>query len=149
MANLFVINYFCGCDDGGSNYRPISLIATGLKLLTSIISRRLQKWSRHEGKISEYQTGFKEGVGTQEQIFGLTTLIHSQLKDNGGKLFVAFLDLRSALDCPPQHKLWSKLRHIGIGNKVLRLFQNIYAHANGKIKCYRVKVRRQYCLLLH
>lgn len=120
------------CDP--SNYRPISLISTGLKLLTSIISKRLQNWSRREGKVSEFQTGFKEGVGTQEQIFALTTLIQSSIKDKGGKLFVAYLDLKSAFDSPPHSKLWKSLANKGVGPKILKLFQNLYSSANAQVK---------------
>ncbi|OXA64322.1 Retrovirus-related Pol polyprotein from type-1 retrotransposable element R2 [Folsomia candida] len=117
-----------------SNYRPISLLSTLLKLLTSMIASRLGRWGEQFGKISEVQAGFKKGTGTMEQVFTLYTIIQSKLKDVGGKLYTAFVDLKSAFDSPPHDKLWRKMASIGMGEKTLRLVKNLYHQANGVVR---------------
>ncbi|OXA47756.1 Retrovirus-related Pol polyprotein from type-1 retrotransposable element R2 [Folsomia candida] len=106
-----------GDSNDPANFRPISLLSTTLKLLTSIIAKRLSQWGEKSKKISEYQAGFKAGTGTMEQIFILNTIIQSKLALPNGKLFAAFVDLKSAFDSPPHDKLWRKMAQIGMGRK--------------------------------
>jgi hypothetical protein len=106
-----------GDRDLPDNYRPISLICTGLKLLTSILSKRLATWIDKNNKISEYQTGFRSGTGTMEQVFTLMTIMQKKLQESGGKLYAAFFDIKSAFDSPPHHKLWQRMKHLGVGKK--------------------------------
>jgi Reverse transcriptase (RNA-dependent DNA polymerase)/Endonuclease-reverse transcriptase len=126
--------YKKGDKEQPSNYRPISLISTGLKILTSILAARLLDWSKENKKISEFQAGFKKGIGTMEQIFSLNTLIQSKLMSPGGKLFVTFVDLKCAFDSPSHAKLWEEMTKIGMGRKILNLLRNLYTNANGVIK---------------
>jgi hypothetical protein len=116
------------------NYRPISLVATILKLLTSILSKRLQEWSIKNKHISQFQAGFRKGMGTMEQVFGLLTLVQSKLKSKNGKLFAIFVDARSAFDSVSHSKLWRTLNKMGISSNVSKLFQKIYTLANGRVK---------------
>ncbi|OXA49180.1 Retrovirus-related Pol polyprotein from type-1 retrotransposable element R2 [Folsomia candida] len=117
-----------------ANFRPISLLSTTLKLLTSIIAKRLSQWGEESKKISEYQAGFKAGTGTMEQIVILNTIVQSKLALPNGKLFVAYVDLKSAFDSPPHDKLWRKMAQIGMGRKVLRFLRNLYSSAEGVVK---------------
>lgn len=126
--------YKKGDKNDPGNYRPISLVPTGLKLVTSILSSRLQQWSENEDKISEFQVGFKKGIGTQEQIFTLTTVIQSKLKERSGKLFVAYLDLKAAFDSPDHDLLWKRLKNLGMNQKILDFLMKIYSIANGTVK---------------
>lgn len=120
------------CDP--SNYRPISLVATILKLLTAMLADRLQRWASSQNLVAEYQAGFKKGIGTMEQVFGLLTLIQSRLKNKNGKLYAVFVDAKAAFDNVWHGKLWSTLYRMGLGSKTLSLLRRIYFLANGKIK---------------
>ena len=51
------------------NYRGISLLCAGYKILTTVIKNRLKKYTEHI--IVEYQAGFKSGKSTTNQIFWL------------------------------------------------------------------------------
>ncbi|OXA55524.1 RNA-directed DNA polymerase from mobile element jockey [Folsomia candida] len=117
-----------------SNYRPIALAATILKLFTSILTKRLQAWSDNNNKIAPEQAGFRKGMGTLEHVFSLLTLIQSRIRKPGGKLFAAFIDLKSAFDSPSHTKLWSVLSEQGVSPKIIRVLRNLYSKAKGQVK---------------
>ena len=51
------------------NYRPITLLSCMGKLFTSIIKDRLQKFVDKHNIINEYQTGFRPGYSTIDNMF--------------------------------------------------------------------------------
>jgi len=56
-----------------NNYRGISLLCTGYKILTTVINNRLRKYTDHI--IGEYQAGFRTGKSTTDQIFPVKNLL--------------------------------------------------------------------------
>jgi hypothetical protein len=80
------------------------------------------------------QAGFKKGMGTNEQIFTLHTIIQSKLKDPGGKLFTAFVDMKEAFSTPAHKKLWERMKELGVGKKMLQLLQQIYINADAVVR---------------
>lgn len=114
------------------NYRPISLVPTILKLLTSILSERIQTWSKEHKKLSEYQAGFRKGMGTLEHIFTLNTLIQSKLMYPNGKLFAVFVDLKQCFESVSHDHLWKALEKLQFGSKCINLFQSIYRNDKSK-----------------
>jgi len=55
------------------NYRGISLLCTGYKILTTVINNGLKKYTEH--KIGEYQAGFRTGKSTTDHIFTVKNLL--------------------------------------------------------------------------
>lgn len=94
------------------NYRPISLVNTMLKIFTSIMHIRLNRWADTYKKIPEWQASFREKRGTEDLIFVLNTLIQNQLRKKGGKLYTLFVDLKSAFPSVKHSLLWKKLSQI-------------------------------------
>ena len=86
------------------NYRPITLLSCMGKLFTSIINTRLQKFVENNNIINDYQTGFRSGFATVDNMFILHKLIQI-LQNKEKKLFCAFIDLKKRstlfgeLDC--------------------------------------------------
>ena len=59
------------------NYRPVSLLAVGYKIFSSVLLNRL-KSAGAEARISETQYGFKSGAGTRDAVFIVRRLlVHS------------------------------------------------------------------------
>jgi len=57
-----------------SNYRPISLVNTKLKLFTTLLSERLEKWCEKNNLISDYQAAYRKNYGCQDHVFVLQRL---------------------------------------------------------------------------
>jgi len=115
------------------NYRPISLVNTILKLITMLITNRLNQWCDQEGIMSDYQAAYRKGFGCEDHIFALNTAIqiHTRKKK---KMYALFVDLSMAFDSVDHNKLWSKMRDIGISSKVITFVQKIYTGAKAKVR---------------
>ncbi|OXA61812.1 LINE-1 retrotransposable element ORF2 protein [Folsomia candida] len=116
------------------NYRPIALAPTILKVFSTIISKRVHDWAVTNNKISKFQAGCKKGMGTQEHLFTLLTLIQSRLRLPKGRLYVTFVDLKSAYDSPGHADLWDVLSNAGMGSKIINVLISLYSRANGQVK---------------
>ena len=119
-----------------SNYRPISLLPTILKIFTTLITWRVQNIVDNEEKpkLSEFQAGFRRGRGCEDQIFTLQCIIQSKLRKKGGRLYACFVDFTQAFDSISHEKLWQKLQDIGLPLKLIRTVRYIYKTAAAKIR---------------
>ena len=121
-----------GADNGelgaetASNYRGISLLDTGYKILTSIIGGRLNRWIETNKIIRESQAGFRMERGTRDHIFVFNSLINNRLKKVGKKLYVAFVDFKTAFDKVDRKMMLNKLWEKGIRGKMHRTLRGIY-----------------------
>ncbi|XP_051173701.1 uncharacterized protein LOC127289664 [Leptopilina boulardi] len=62
------------------NYRGISLLDIGYKILATIMANRLKNWLEENEVISEAQAGFRMKRGAMEQVYVLNTIIGNRLK---------------------------------------------------------------------
>jgi hypothetical protein len=115
------------------NYRPISLLNTGLKLYTMMMSNRLNSWCENNSKVSDYQAAYRKGKGCEDHIFVLTAALQANVSKRR-KLYALFVDLSKAFDCIRHDKLWSKLQAIGISSKFINNIKCLYLNAKGKIR---------------
>jgi hypothetical protein len=121
-----------GCTQTTSNYRPISLLNTILKLFTSTLNARLNYWARRHLKISQFQAGFQKNKSCLDHIFVLNSMIQTQLLKNQ-KLYACFVDLSQAFDTPNHKLLWKVLLQAGVSLKFVRIFSFIYEHAFARV----------------
>ena len=75
-----------------SNYRGVSLLNAGYKLLASIITGRLKWWLEGTEILKESQAAFRIGRGTKDHIFVCNSIINNKLIRKRGKLFTAFVE---------------------------------------------------------
>lgn len=115
-----------GAEDEAANYRGISLLDVGYKILTTVMAERLRGWLETHKKLEESQNGFRAGRSTRDHIFVLNSLIGNKLKMKGGKLYVAFVDFKAAFDMVDRDLLMRKLRRIGVTGRMLKMIGNIY-----------------------
>ena len=117
------------------NYRGVSLLSLIGKCYTTILNKRLYEWLEDNNKITETQAGFRKGHSTTDQFFTLYSIIHKCLSKQGGKLYVAFIDLRKAFDSVKHDTLLNMLCSAGISNTFITAVKAIYSKV---LSCVRV-----------
>ncbi|OXA43511.1 Neuroligin-2 [Folsomia candida] len=116
------------------NYRPISLVNTGLKLYTMLMTNRLNAWCDKNDKVSQFQAAYRKGMGCEDHIFVLNSILQNNLRNRKGKVYALFVDLRAAFDRIQHDKLWFKLKRAGLSDKMLKVIKDIYSKAKAKIR---------------
>ena len=108
-----------------NNYRGISLINVGLKILSKIVTKRISDYALSHGFIRPEQFGFRN----KEECISLYISIREicqRRKIKGKFTYLAFLDLKKAYDSVPIYNILTKLFNIGIRDKCLQFIKNLY-----------------------
>ncbi|CAL8135175.1 unnamed protein product [Orchesella dallaii] len=116
------------------NYRPISLVNTGLKLITILLGTRLNDWCENNKIISDSQAAYRKGYGCEHHIFCLNAILQSSLTNSKKLIFAVFVDLSKAFDSIPHTKLWQRLIDVGISSKFLKFLMTMYSQIFAFIK---------------
>ena len=112
--------------DNVNNYRGITLLSCMGKLFTSILNKRLLDWDKEHSIITDAQFGFRPGFSTIDAIFALHTIIKSNLKKRGGRLYCCFVDCKKVFDLIDRSKLWCKLIKQGVEGEMLNVIKSLY-----------------------
>ena len=78
--------------------------------------------------LSFNQGGFRSGYRTTDHIFILKTLINKYLNKFKNKLYVCFVDFKSAFDSLDRDALFYKIEKKGIGGNFLKLIKDMYSN---------------------
>lgn len=116
-----------------NNYRGITLISHLAKLFTSLLNKRLLKWSAREDIVTDAQFGFKPGFGTSDAIFALQSLIINSIEQNK-RPYCAFIDYSKAFDSINHRYLWHKLWKSGSRGRLLNVISSIYDNVRSCVK---------------
>jgi len=114
------------------NYRRISLLCTGYKILTTVLNNRLKKYT--ENIIGEYPAGFRTGKSTTDQIFTVKNLLEKVWEHNV-EIYQIFVDFQKAYDSIRRDKIYAIMAYFGIPSKLIRLTQ-----ATTENSTYHVKI---------
>ena len=126
-----------------SNYRPIALITSILKLYESIIQHRITNFAEGfldpatEAIFTDHITGFRPGRSTLDNILTLKETIINHRDEKRGKgrqLWLAFLDIRKAFDKVNREILWDALWEAGIRGKMWRIVKGLFSDFLGKVR---------------
>ena len=101
-----------------------------MKVWERIIEARL----RDRVEISKQQYGFMSGKGTIEAMFALRMLMEKYREDQR-ELHCVFVDLEKAYDRVPREELWYCMRKSGMGEKYVRLVQDMYEKSETVARC--------------
>lgn len=101
-----------------TNYRPVSVLSAGLKIMEKIIVEDITSFALDHNIISGTQHGFLPGRSTVTNV--LTCLNDWTLSlDKNIPVDVIYLDLSKAFDRVPKNRLIAKLNHMGISGRLL------------------------------
>ncbi|KAK4702956.1 hypothetical protein P7C70_g3260, partial [Phenoliferia sp. Uapishka_3] len=112
-----------------STYRGITLESCLLKLLTTILSERMNEWitlDKDSIILPHNQGGFRPGYRTEANILTLDHILN-KARRAGQDVYVAFVDLKKAFDTVSRGLLWQKLRLLGCSGKVFDLIRTMYS----------------------
>ena len=118
-----------------SNYRPISLLNTIMKIYEGIICKRVISFLEENDTISPLQAAYRNGRSTSDHILVLHELFleyrFNKVGPRGGRakkiLYMCFLDFKKAFDTVVRYLLFLKLAKAGIQGKILRVIQNLFS----------------------
>jgi len=116
-----------------NNYRGITLLSTLGKLFTKVLNDRLTIWAETYNVYIEAKAGFRQNMGTTDNIFVLHSVIQ-HLLNKKKKLFVAFIDFTKAFDYIVRDILWYKLIKLGIRGKLLNIIRSMYSIVKSRVK---------------
>ena len=106
-----------------SNYRPVSLLSTFIKIMERIIFKHLYNHFQEKILLSVWQSGFRPGSSTVTQLLELYDCFCKAV-DNQKEIRVVFLDISKAFDKVWHLGLLFKLKKWGISGKLLEWIQD-------------------------
>ena len=109
------------------NYRPISLLCVGYKVLAMLLLLRL-KAGGSEKRLSATQYGFRAGRSTREPTLFLRSLFSEAGATQGGSLSAVLLDWEKAFDRLDPAMMVTALRLFGVPEDFCAMIRGIYAH---------------------
>ena len=115
------------------NYRGISLVAHGGKVLLKIVTTRLSAYCEARNLLPEEQCGFRPHRSTTDMIFAVR-----RLQELGRKarvpLFLCFIDLQKAYDSVDRILLWQGLARLGTPPQMIEVIRQFH---DGMRACVR------------
>jgi hypothetical protein len=108
------------------NYRTVTCLPATYKLLTAIMSRRMQKYVDDENLIPKEQKGCCSGTeGCKDQLLISKAILH-ECKRRKKNLSMAWIDYQKAFDRVPHSWIIKSLELIGINNKLFHLLRRLW-----------------------
>lgn len=111
------------------NYRPISLLAIGYKILSSILLNRMREGGGQR-KIWPFQFDFRQHVGTAEALFIARQSIERTWNEKDGKIILPALDWVKTCDAISPDSLIGTPKRFGIPRISIDLINDIYLNPN-------------------
>ena len=115
------------------NYRGISLINNGIKIISKIVASRISEYGIQNNFIRPEQFGFRN----KEECISLYISIRDicqRRKINNEVTYLAFLDLKKAYDSVPIYNILTKLKCLGIRGKSYQFLENLYLTSKACVK---------------
>ena len=116
-----------------SNYRGISLLSIGLKVLESIVLHRLRP--AYESHARENQCGFRPGRGCIDQIFVLRQILERRHEFRQPTV-ACFVDFAAAFDSVDRNVLWKIAEAAGAPRNLLEIMRAMYAATESCVRVY-------------
>ena len=119
-----------------NNYRPISLNSIQGKLMEKIVNKKINDYMTEHNIINPFQSGFRQGDSTTNQLLFLTNEFTKALDENK-EIRIVFCDISKAFDRVWHKGLLFKLRSIGFSEHIVAWFEDYLLNRQQRvcIKC--------------
>ena len=108
-----------------TNYRPISLTSTFVKIVEKIVVKQMMAYMKKHRMIYDHQYGFPPGHNTTQPMIHFLEKFYSAFNHTSPKLVAAvFIDLKKAFDTVDHDILLKKLEFYGFRGAVNTWFRN-------------------------
>ena len=114
-----------GPKSDAGNYRPITVLTAIGGVYSKVLNTRLTEVVERHQLLGEVQHGFRKGRSGADSAFVLNTVLWKSLAKQK-KVHLSFLDLTKAYDSVDRSVLWSKMRKLGFGGKLLDSIISMY-----------------------
>ena len=102
-----------------SNYRPVSLTSTVVKVMESIVKTNVLEHLTSNNLLTCHQFGFSRGHSCTTQLLHVMDILTKSL-DQDVPVDVIYMDLQKAFDTVPHNCLLYKIEYYGIMRNLLR-----------------------------
>jgi hypothetical protein len=116
-----------------SNYRGISLLNIGFKILEVILYNRLAP--AYSKTARQNQAGFKKNRGCRDQVFALRQII-GQRHQHRRNTVLTFIDFKAAFDSVSRQVIWDVCTKHSLPENILNLLQGMYTETYCCIHTY-------------
>jgi len=117
-----------GNTENPKNYRPVTCLPTIYKLITSIITRCMQKYMDDENLMPKEQKGCcSRSKGCKDQLL-ISKAILQECKHKKKNLCMAWIDYQKAFDRVPHSWIIKYLELIWINNKVITFTKKVMSY---------------------
>ena len=118
-----------------SNYRGICVNSVIAKLFSNVLNNRLMTFIKGRKLLNDAQIGFIRNARTSDHMFILRTLRDKYANSPKKKLYLAFIDFKSAYDSIWRDALLYKIKKDGIDGLFYKIIRNMYSETKIQIKC--------------
>ncbi|EYC43695.1 hypothetical protein Y032_0483g2288 [Ancylostoma ceylanicum] len=139
--SLTILLYKKGDPSELRNYRPISLLSVLYKLLTKVISKRIE--GVLDAEQPREQAGFRRNYSTIDHLHAINELIE-RCSEFRMPLYIAFIDYEKPFDTV-ETNAWNVLQEQVVQGQLITLLRGIYADAQSKFKVGETTVPIKIC----
>jgi hypothetical protein len=113
------------------NYRPISLLCTTYKVLTRVLTKRIEE--AVADKMPVEQAGFRKGFSTVDHIMSLN-LLFEKCREWDLPMHVVFIDFKKAFDSIEFEAIWQALEYFNVDECTIRMIKQLYSAGTSSIR---------------
>ena len=117
-----------------SKKRPLTVSSVFLSIITKIMHKRMGTVCERENLYGFVQYGFRKNRSTTDCVLMILAAIRTA-KRKHRSISIAFCDIAKAYDSVCRELLYSKLRSLGIGRRVVSLIRSMYYN-----DCVRINI---------
>ena len=121
-----------------ANYRGLGISDGYCKILSLIMTRRLENFLEATGALSHNQGGFRPKRGTPEQTLTLAESVRAPIQRKSVQL--CFVDIERAYDSVLHPLLWKRCADAGIGGRFLAVLQAMYDNVSAQLEVDQLTV---------